>query len=255
MIRRSSDTLSDNDHYYQFIKGISIKGVSSNNVIYSFSASDTALFLRMYYHYTNPDPQTGYVDSKYLADNLQFNHIETVRTGTALQAFTSFAKQRISSTLTGNKSYIQNTGGLQLRIDLPSLRNYKTEETYKKILKAELYIRPYNYTFNSLYSLPKTLTLYTATDDNIPGTTVLDKNTGTSQSVAPTIDYLYGKDTYYKFNISNYVTDIINGTTETYDGLFLVAPGYLSNNAVDRLILANPALYKSVEIRIYRLSL
>lgn len=255
MMKVNSDTLLDNDHFFQYIKGISIKGTAGNQAVYSFNCTDSTLFLRLYYHYTNPDPQVAYVDSKYLADNLQFNHVATNRTGTALQALTPFTGQRISSQLTGNKSYIQNAGGLQLRIDLPYLRNFKTESTYRKILKAELYIRPYNYSSASIYKLPSSFTLLTATNDNYPGAYILDKNTGQQQTVAPVIDNLYGTDTYYLFNISNYVTDIIDGATENYEGLFLQAPAYLTNNAIDRLILAQSALYKSVEIRIYRLSL
>jgi hypothetical protein len=37
--------------------------------------------------------------------------------------------------------------------------------------------------------------------------------------------------------------------------LFLETPAYLSNSAIDRLILSNQSLYKSIEVRIYRLSL
>lgn len=254
MIRTSSDTLTDNDHFYQYLKGVSIKGISTNKAVYSFSASTTTTMLRVYYHYSNPFPQTGYITSSLVADNLQFNHVETSRTGTPLQAFTPNTKQVISSTLTGNKSYIQTTGGLQIRIDLPSLRSFRTEDAYRKILKAEMYVRPYGWTSSSLYPLPATLTLYTATDDNIPGSVVLNKTTSSTQSIAPTIDYLYGQNTYYLFDISNYVNSVITGATDTYDGLFLETPAYSTNNAVDRLVLANAPLYKSIEIRIYRLA-
>ena len=252
MIRTSSDTLTDNAHFYQYLKGVSIKGSSGNKAVYSFETS--SLMLRVYYHYSNPFPQTGYITSTYTSDGLQFNHVETSRAGTPLQAFTSNTRQVISSTLTGNKSYIQNTGGLQLRIDIPSLRSFRTEDAYRKILKAEMYVRPYGWSTSSLYPLPTTLTLYTATDDNIPGTTVLSKNTGSVQSIAPTIDYLYGKDTYYLFDISNYVNSVITGATDTYNGLFLEAPSYSTNTGFDRLVLANTPLYKSIEIRIYRLA-
>jgi hypothetical protein len=255
MIRVSSDTLTDNNHFFQYVKGIAIKGTSSNKAVYSFNNTDATVMLRIYYHYTNPFPQTDYVTSKYVADNLQFNHMEWNRAATALAAFTPNTRQILSSTATGNKAFIQNAGGLQLRIDLPYIRSFRTEDTYRKILKAEMYVRPYAYTTSSVYPLPAIITLYTATADNIPGSAVLDKTAGSSQAISPTIDYLYGKDTYYKFDISNYVTDVIDGTTDTYDGLFLQTPAYSTNDAIDRLILANSSLYKSIEIRIYRLAL
>jgi len=256
MLKNNSDTIGTNEVFYRYIKGISIKGTSANNAVYSFNAADSNVYMRIYYHTSNPNLETATVDFKLQNDNLQFNHITNNRTGTDLQNIPSGISPRsISSTLTGNRSFLQTAGGLEVRIDLPYLRNFRTENIYRKILKAELYIRPYNYKIAASYPLPSPVVLHQITDDNYPDSTVLDNVNFAQQSVTPVIDQLYGRDNYYLYDITAYINNIVNGNSEIYKGLTLQTPAGSTYGAVDRLILSNSNLYKSIEVRIYRLAL
>jgi len=254
-LKSNSDTISSNDYFFQYIKGLSIKGTAANNAVYAFNCADSNVYVRIYYHTSDPNPVSSTVDFKYVNDNLQFNHVTMNRTGTALQSVTSNNRQRVSSTITNNRSFLQAIGGLQIRIDLPFIRSLKTENVYQKILRAELYIKPYGYTPSSIYRLPSTIILNQITDDNYMDSAVLDNTNGEQQSIAPKIDDLYGENTYYSYDITRYINNVIGGTTENFKGLMLQTPALYNNNAVDRLILTNSNVFKSVEVRIYRLTL
>lgn len=260
-LKGDSNQIIDNAQFLAYIPGFYIKPINTNNAVWSFAAADTSLMIRLYYHYSTPFPVSATADFKLINTSNQFNHIAVNRTGLpAMQPFnaTSTTPVPISSTLTGNKSYIQTAGGLQLKIDFPSLRSLRVENKYQKIMKATLYIRPYGYRYNGMYTLPKTLSLETANVNNAPTGTVVNNLSGSPQTLAPLIDQLYGINTYYVFDVTRYVTSVMNSGRIDYDGLLLASPGYGTNTSIDRLILANKNVatgqYPSVQLQIYALT-
>jgi hypothetical protein len=257
-----SNQILDNTQFLAYKPGFYIKTRGTNNAVNTFSAADSSLMIRLYYHTTTPFPTAATADFKFINASNQFNHIIVNRTSKPdMQPFNASSTaytSGISSTLTGNKSYTQTAGGLRLKIDFPSLRSLRVESKYQKIMKATLYIRPYGYRYGGIYSLPPSLTLETANTNNVATGSVIDNLSGATQTLAPIIDQLYGINTYYVFDVTRYVTTIMNANTLDFDGLILATPGYSSNTSIDRLILANKNLftgqYPSVQLQIYALT-
>ncbi len=247
-------------NFLQYKPGFVIKPIGTgNNAVFTFNGNvDSGLTVRLYYHYSNGNTTNTWVDFPLTNSSNQFNHITVDRTGTPLSAFTPNVVQSLSSKSLGNKGYLQTAGNLQLKIDFPGLRRLREEVKYKKILSAILYIEPYGYRYFGIYNLPQTLTLYTADPTNAPLSSVLSSATGSLQAVAPVAQFGVNTYPYYAFDISEYVTSIMNGSTDNYNGLTLESPSFSSNTGVDRLILTDPTydfgLYKSVQIKLYALT-
>jgi hypothetical protein len=257
-LKNNDDNIQTLSKFLLYKPGFVIKPSSTNNAVYSFDgAVDSGVTVRLYYHYSNGNPVKAMVDFPLVNSSNQFNHITTDRTGTPLAAFTPNTVQNLSSKSLSHFGYMQTAGRLQLKLDFPGLRRLRQEVKYQKILSAILYIEPYGYHYSGIYNLPM-LTLYTADVLNNPISPVLSTSTGALQTVAPVAQFGVNQYPYYAFDIAQYVTSVINGTTDAYNGLTLESPNYSSNGGVDRMVLADPAynfsLYKSVQIKLYALT-
>lgn len=259
-LKNNDPSIQTLNNFLLYKPGFVIRPIGTdNNAVYSLNgAVDSGLTVRLYYHYSNGNTTNTSVDFALVNASNQFNHITTDRSGTALSAFTPNLAQNLDSKMLGHTGYLQTAGGLQLKIDFPGLRRLREEVKYKKILSAVLYIEPYGYHYFGIYKLPPSLTLYTSDNINNPLAPILSGVTGALQTVAPVAQFGINTYPYYAFDISQYITSIMNGNTDNYNGLTLESPNFSGNTGVDRMILTDPTfdlgLYKSIQIKLYALT-
>jgi hypothetical protein len=113
--------LTTQDQLGRYLNGLALTpGASENAAIMRFGA---AAVLRLYHHEVN-DPATvlTYTFTGGGSATPHFYHLETNRTGTALAGLTAF-RQALSSTATGNRSFVQGTLGVYTRLEFPYLRS------------------------------------------------------------------------------------------------------------------------------------
>jgi hypothetical protein len=163
-----SNDISTYDEFIYYFKGLMIKPSSGSNVI-GFS-TDTSL-MRLYYTNTS-DPLHDFEDSSTkdftITDTgLQFNNITLDRTGTVISdvSYDDY-ESTLSSTLTGNKSYVQSGTGMACRIDFPYIKLLKSISDNGLIVDAELSIKPVAGSYSTLYPLKDSLKVYICDDLN-----------------------------------------------------------------------------------------
>ncbi len=172
---------------------------------------------------------TNYYSSIYIKNDYSNFFINNIPTDDA----------KTSSELTGNVTLLQGGTNLRTRIEIP----YINDLYYLgigSVIKAELYIRPVNGTFENVVDLPDSLEMYITDQKN--------RNLGQMYNVGTTnkayaflhYDAEFKHDTYYSFDISQYLVDEYMDKGDPRYSLLLALPQSDINNNVNQLIIGDP---------------
>jgi len=235
MLARKSDTLKDNTVFLNYFKGLCLQANSGAMI---FGLSDTVK-VRINYR-KNGVFQTNNSVEFPLTTTHYFSNITQDRSGTPLQALSTL--KEIPSTATGNAAYSQSTSSAMIKIRFPTVRDILKIPNFKKLLRAQLIIRPLKGSYNTTYSLPPSLRLSQTTQLNQLGAdlTYLDAaNVAQTQLGGLSIDYLYGENTAYTYDVTNFVISEINTDAFTKNGLLLLPPAPQYTTNFNRVAIGN----------------
>lgn len=234
-LQQHSGDLVSRDNFVNYFKGISLAvGNNDTAAVYGLGGN---IQVRLHYHTTFPYEEKQFSDFPVILNEFAFNQVLADRPGTGIvPGMTGITE--LASAITNNYSYSQPGTGLALKLSFPSLRNILLTNKYVKLLKAELILRPAQLSFDrGRYRLPNKISLAYTDATNIPGAELIDSS-GTGVMYAdPFIDDVYGKDTHYRFNVTAYISLLMNTEGVYGDALYINQDFEASSPNVDRLIL------------------
>ena len=210
-IRLDAAEMQDETSFLNYFKGISVTVAAGDmGAVYGIRGSAGDIVLRLFYHTVYPYKESHSIDFTNLQNDLQYNQLLHDRTGTGLVAQRQ-ERTEISSILTGNRAMTQPGMSIWMKATFPGLRSLLIDRELVKLLKAELILRPAHTSFNDGgFRLPRQLYLQVTDASNLDGSQVYD-STGTSiLYVDPVTDPLYGENTHYRFNVTNYVAAMLS---------------------------------------------
>ncbi|MES2849332.1 MAG: DUF4270 family protein, partial [Bacteroidota bacterium] len=260
MFKTNSDTVTNNDRFKTFVKGFCLETAASNNAIFYFDKTAGDSIMQLHYTEAAATPVSKLNCFTISSLDAQFNSFSYDKTGTALVAFTPKIKQLITSSLTNGISYLHHNSGLYPKIQFSNLYNIKELHPYVQVLRAILEIKPVSGTYgsNTFYQLPSLLELRVTDDDNGINGGALAITSGTSyytQTGSLYIDNLYGENTAYTYDVTNFVNAVISEGAFSRMAL-LAYPSSESMNATDqRLLIGNNHAGASVKLKLYILGL
>lgn len=246
-------TATDFEHYFKGLK-LSPENASSNAAIYGFY--DT-IVMRLYYHEANPNVVEKYIDFNLVSQNKQFNQVRRNRSGTVLDVTIPEGKEIPSASL-ANAAYIQPLTGAVMKMTFPTIRNAMLQRTdYLQMLSAELVIKPVGNSYSPYLMLPSQLTAYTTNINNLPGSMI--GLLGASGSNTPqygdlTIDWLYGQDTYYTYDLSSYLQQQILLSGDNTNGLLFFPPSPAYNTLFNRVVIGDRSNAAAPKLKVYYIS-
>jgi len=250
LLQTKSDDVKTTENFLQYFKGIAITATGDDGVVFGFQDS-----AHIDLHYTKRDIAKTDVIAKFTMVNnsKQFNNITIDRTGTLLQGIGSNNKE-ISSTATGNAGFLQSITGTRIKITVPNIRGLLNAPGYIKISSAILQIKPVTGSFDIYsYKLPALLNLSQTDLSNLPGT-ALTSSTGVAQTGDLFIDYLYGKDTHYTYDLTSYLQTQIAISETNKNGLLLHLPSS-EFTTFNRLVVGNQQQKNdNIQLLIYYIS-
>jgi hypothetical protein len=247
LIFRNSDTVTNDAIFQNYFKGLTVyPDTTLPGAIYGFR--DSAV-LRIYYH--EPGVTTVYktIDFPVLYPITQFNHIPYDRTGTPTAPLNALNPE-LQSTASGNQAYLQPITSLYVKLLFPTISNLQGYQDYLAVMKAELIIKPVAATYSPLYALPPLLPMSLTNSSNTIGAT-LPYGTGNLM-----IDYLYGTNTSYSYDITSYIQGALNqgAPNNAINGLILFTPAASANTTFNRAVLGNqfsPLQSNQVSLQIF----
>lgn len=244
--------VTTNDKFIQYFKGLRI---STGSTGYMLGLRDSVI---MRLHYRDPGiiTQNKTIDFTLSDASLQFNHISVNRNGTALSALNS-SNREIPSTATNNGAFMQYATGTAIKVQFPYLRNFLQIPQFVKIIRAELVVKPQKNSFSPVYPLPPAIRLSQTSLSNDFGADVTATVSGTSvtQYGNLTIDYLYGQNTAYTFDVTDYITAQIAIKTNNSNGLLLSPPANANVTRLNRLVVGDKqSEIPGVQLKLYYLT-
>ncbi len=236
------------EQFVSYFKGLAIVGGSNNNLIMGFNDS---LIMRLHYRKPNVFEENAIIDFGINEANYQFNNIKADRTGTSIAALGPVNKQ-LPSAKTNNAGYDQYISGAVVKLRFPYLKDLYQLPNFLKIISAQLIVRPVQNSFLNFYQLPPNLKL-SATDQTNQLGADLTLASGTSSIVQYGnlyIDNLYGTQTAYTYDITNYLVAQLANTETNQNGLLVLPPN--ATAIFNRLLIANSAnTTNKTQLKIY----
>jgi hypothetical protein len=232
LLYRQSDTITNSAIFRGYFKGLTVyPDTSLPGAVYGFK--DT-MMLRLFYHEPGVVVTRETTDFRVVNQYSQFNHITADRIGTPTEKLTMLTPE-LQSTASGNQAFLQPISSLYIKLLFPTISNLAGYPDYLTVMKATLEIKPVQGTYSPIYNLPPQVNLSLTSEGNTIGAQL------PSGSGNLSIDYLYGTNTNYSYDITAYIQRAIAQGTQNNvkNGLILVTPAALFNTRFNRAVIGN----------------
>ncbi|HEY4935320.1 MAG TPA: DUF4270 family protein [Puia sp.] len=247
LLYRQTDTVTNPATFRGYFKGLTVyPDPSLPGAVYGFNDS---LVLRIFYHEPGVVVILKTADFHLINPTTQFNQISADRTGTPTQSL-SQANIELPSRSSGNQAFFQPITSLYTKLLFPTISNLLTYQDYLAVMKAVLIIKPVQGTYSPLYNLPPIVNLSLTNQGNTIGGLLPYGNGSLS------IDYLYGTNTSYSYDITTYIQGALNQGAESNakNGLILFAPSPAYNTTFNRIVMGdayNAQQSNQISLKIY----
>jgi Domain of unknown function (DUF4270) len=232
LLYRNSDTITNPSIFENYFKGLTVyPDTALPGAVYGFK--DT-MFLRIYYHEPGVTKIFKTTDFPVVNQFTQFNQIRYDRTGTPTAPLNAFNPE-LPSTSSGNQAYLQPITSLYVKLLFPTISNLLGYQDYLAVMKAELVVKPVAGSYSPTLNLPPLVPLALTTDANTIGTQ-LPYGSGSLN-----IDYLYGTNTNYSYDITAYIQNALlqGAPNNAKNGIMLITPSPLFNTIFNRAVIGD----------------
>jgi hypothetical protein len=253
----ASDVVLDKEDWLEFFKGIVLKAGDNNTAMFSYQTG-VGMKMRLYYsdtEYTEagiakfhdfPINKKSVNFSNYSSD---FNSNEFIQKIGMIQEL----EEDVASTETDNLSFIQGGTGLITKVQIPHIEKLNEMGLAGGILKAELVFSPHGNSYDEdFYPLPfSNFELYRTDRKNKFNSAVLDSRTNNIVTSTYVYNSKYLDESYYMFDLTDYVNQILLNGQEYDDALLISIPPSIIGNSMERLIIDNDKKSKTrIELKI-----
>ncbi|WP_160290265.1 DUF4270 family protein [Flavihumibacter solisilvae] len=219
LLRTKSVITGNEEQFLQYFKGLRLAvDTSQTNVMFGFGKD---LVMRLHYHEDDGNIHRKSIDFIPSASPYQFNYIFRRYGNSELSPLQS--SKDANAALMNNRFFLQEFFRIRTVIDFPDISQLPKTADFVKVLNAQLEIRPVS-TTGSYYGLPPALNVYQLQADQTMVGPILNSE-GSAQDGDLSLDAVYGKDTRYLFDVTNYVLQEIGADNYSSQKLVLAIGG------------------------------
>ncbi len=228
--------LQSTTFFLEYLKGLRLSSPANSPVI--FGAKDS-IVMRLYYKLPGLFLQNKSFDFKMANKSHHFNNITVDRSATVLKNLATV--RQLPSSATGNMSFSSYITGAMVKIRFPSVRDVLKLNHFAKILKATLVVRPIRGSYTPSIDLPPLLRLSSTTQLNLIGDDLayVVNGTASAQTGSLVVDYLYGENTNYAYDVTAYVKALTQEGTINNNGLLLIPPSPALETRFNRIVIGD----------------
>ena len=233
-MKSEAEEVSSDEEFQKFIKGfVVIPNKSESSSVIGFNTED--LMLKMYTSRIEEELEEIEYNFRVAATQYQFNQIQSNRAGTLLGNLVT-QDEDIASSYIENKAFVQAGTGIVTKVKFPFLESILFDEK-DIILSVELIIKPEIESYDG--NFPESLAMYETNQKNRVVQGLTDKN-GASVISTFVLDEYYHLDTYYKFNITDFINEQIkDGYIDKDRSLLITVPSPDYSTTLERLIISD----------------
>jgi hypothetical protein len=228
--------LKSSDAFIKYFNGIRVS--TSGNGSFAFGCKDS-LFIRIYYKQSQLFLNSKKYDISIGAKFHHYNQISVDRTGSTLQNLNN--NKELHSSQTGNAAFTSYVGGAIARVRFNSIRDIPKIPNYSKLLRATLIVRPLRGSYSPTFPLPPLLRMASTNVNNQIGFDLFFVSNGSAvtQYGNLTLDYLYGENTNYFYDVTDYINSLIQQPSLSNPGMLMLPPSQLMETSFNRLAVGN----------------
>lgn len=226
-IKNKSAEISTEAKFLEYFKGLRLSVDSTVTDI--IIGLQHAISMKLHYHEDDGNIQRKEIS--FLPDDApyHFNYIRRNFLGSRLEAMGS--SKEVNASGMSHAFFLQEFTGIRTRIGFTGVKEILKQASYVKVLNAQLEIKPLNNSY-AHYSLPSSIHLYQQkSDQTLQGP--LTNADGSTQNGSLSIDRLYGKNTRYVYDVTDFVNSELSANNFTTTRLVLAIDG--SDSTLTRL--------------------
>lgn len=232
-------TIENVDDLEKIFKGITVVPENNSNNVLGFKNNSS--LVRLYY---TLDDGLNSDNNRYMDFNIieLFNKISSDKSATLLNPITD-GEYILPSDETNNKMYIQAGASLNMRVEIPYVRDLSTinSENGGTVINATLKMYPDPESHNENISSIESLDVFVIDNKN---RLVKQLESATLKSYNAELNYDY----YYSLDITSFIDEIQRSPYLTKYALLFVLPN--NNQSVDKLLIYDGAYGKETKMKI-----
>ncbi len=232
--KADNEVITSESKFIEYFNGLVLKSTTNNGAILSFVAQDTTVGLVLYTHRVEAEKIESSFKFNLNTDGIYFNEINGDRSNTLIsQLYTR--REELSSSQTGKKSFMQAGAGIFTRLDFPSLTTLLEKDRKFVLAKAELILRPVRGSYDDI-NLPSELVLYNSDKYNSL-VSEIQSSDGSTLAADLNVDEIYKEDTYYKFDVTSYISsELVDAHFDVDHGLIVGLTQTSIGGSMDRVV-------------------
>lgn len=157
-------------------------------------------------HYTEVSTQRTEQQLRFSVNtDYAYTDIQHDRTGSPLAEISSGIENYVHSTSLGHRAYLQGLTGYYNQLEFPYLNELQDMGQIVSIESATLYLYPLAGSYNQTNQLPEDIRLYITNENNVLEDYVYGSDGVTVQTGNLTVDEVSGRDTYYSFDLTEFI--------------------------------------------------
>lgn len=205
-----TDILTENDYldtqekFKKVFPGLAFVAESDGSCITGFMVNDSSMSLNLHYrdiyNQTTESELTFSVNTEYAYTGVRHN-----RAGTPLDTLQSGIENLVHASDMGYRAYLQGLTGYYNQLEFPDLNDLESAGEIVSVESATLYLYPLARSYNEVSQLPEELRLYITDENNVLEDYVYGSDGVTVQTGNLTVDEMYGRETYYSFDLTEFI--------------------------------------------------
>ena len=192
------------DKFKKKFPGLVFVPENDGQCITGFMVNDSAMSINLHYQEVS-NQRTGQVLTFSVNTDYAYTGIRHDPTGTHLASLKSGIENLVHSSDMGCLAYMQGLTGYYNQLEFPYLNSLGSAGQIVSIESATLYLYPLARSYNEVSQLPNDIRLYITDENNVLEDYVYGSDGVTVQTGDLTIDEMYGKETYYSFDLTEFI--------------------------------------------------
>ena len=238
------------DKYLKTFSGLLLSAGDGSNCIHGFNLQDSACMIRIYYHISTTTRENKIMTFRANPNNSFYNLINTNP-----KIPIKSKSDPLPSSQTGNKGYIMSGTPMYTRLEFPHLNELLWLGNIVKIKKATLYVRPIQFSYDTVPLPPKLNIYYFDPTSNTPLSSAIrppsvggNTNSGPQDGNLPAnYQTLLSPDyPHYTFDVTDFIASQLGKTGYDKWALCLVIPDDARESTLQRMVFGNQKyMYKN----------
>ncbi len=261
LMKSNDQKIGDNDYFQEYFRGLKLAYDNTNEAVIGFSfpldlGSTAYPAMRLYYHYTGATMINKIFDFKVETTNSKYfqSHYNQFTLEDPTFNFPAQQRDKLPASQTNNSTFILSGIGIVTRFEVPYLKNLLGYKSDIRILDASIQIEPVRNTYSDI-PLPGSLSLYTTDNLNHWGSELSDKS-GRKQTGNLKIDWINQEETFYTFDVTNYMISKLAEQTDVIPAMILTVPVEDLYKTTHRAILGSQTNPRNkVKLKLYYLNI